>query len=614
LLPNLTSIDWLIILLYLFSAIAIGLTYRSSIKTSSNFLQTVRTLPTWICALAFIAASLGSQEIIAFGAAGARYGLRAALFFSLGAIPAMIFAALYMMPIYYGSAARTVPEYLRLRFDPKTGVLNACTFSVSSISSAGISLYVVARLFQTLHVFDPLFYANGWPLQGIFTFSVLLPAAVVLAYVLFAGLAGAMVNQVVQFFLMVASFLPVVLIGLKNIGGWGGLKASLSAPGLLEQNAPHHAGAIGTAAICFSFGLLVTAGRWTTDFRILQAAMAAKNIESARRIPLFSAAVRLLLPLLLILPGAIAIGLPTPHSTTIVRNENGAIYHEITVVPPEAAAGRGLVPARIDTATGKPQLDAAGNTLLNYDRSTPNMLMHFLPTGLLGLGMAALLASLMGGLASSVTAFNSVIICDIYQSCFRKAAGDKHYLAVARWAAVTAILLSIGVAYALNGFSNIGSHGIEFNNVLYPLLLVFSIVSAPQFATFLLGMFTKRATGHGAFAGLIAGTAAALLHHGLTLPIDSNPGINGGWIAVAHRYPGFIAQCFATAILGFAANIIIAFAVSLCTQAKPEPELMNLVYLLSTRPGDSTQPRWKRPETIGAVILLAGVVLGIFLV
>jgi SSS family solute:Na+ symporter len=240
------------------------------------------------------------------------------------------------------------------------------------------------------------------------------------------------------------------------------------------------------------------------------------------------------------------------------------------------------------------------------------MLMHFLPTSLLGLGLAALLASLMSGLAAGVTAFNAVFTFDLYQSYIRKNAVDKHYLAVARWAAVAAILLSIGTAYALTGFSNTGTHDVAFNGILYLLLLVFSLANTPQFATFLLGMFTKRATGHGAFAGLAAGTAAALLHHGLTLSIDAQPGLYGGWIAVVHRYPGVIAQCFATAILAFTVNLLVASAVSRYTRTKPEPELKNLVHSLSARPGVSTLPKWKRPEAIAVAILLAAIALGLF--
>jgi solute:Na+ symporter, SSS family len=610
-LPNIAAVDWLIILLYFFCVLAIGLSLRANVKTSKDFLQAGRVLPEWVCAVAFIAASLGSQEVIAMGATGAKYGFRSALCFSLGAIPAILFAAVFMMPLYYGSGARTVPEFLRLRFDQKTHLLNACLFLVATVLSAGVSLYLMARLLQILQVFDPLFYSFGLPRQGAFTFCILLSAAVVLAYVVFAGLAGVMVNQVLQFLLLVAGFLPMVWIGLKNIGGWTGLKASVSAASPQAWNGMAHGGAASTAALGFVLGLVLSAGYWLTDFRVLQMAMAAKNAESARRIPLFAAAARLLLPFLLILPGAIAIGLPTPHSTTMVRNENGAIYHEITVVPREAAEGRGLVPARIDSVKGDLLLDAAGHPLLNYDLATPNLLLHLLPTGLLGLGVAALLASLMSGLAASIAAASAVFTCDVYESCIRKAAGDGHSLAVGRWAAVGGVLLPVGVAYAVSGLSGAASSGAA-PDVLAALLLVFSLANAPQLATFLLGMFTKRTTGHGAFAGLFAGTAAALLHHGLTLPIDASPGLHGGWIAVLHRYPGFIAQCFWTAILAFAVNLIVAAAVSFCTQAAPEAELAGLVHSLTPHP--EVKVLWKRPGVMASGILLATIVLALFFV
>jgi SSS family solute:Na+ symporter len=617
-LPNLASTDWLILLIYFFCVLAFGFSLRRNMKTSGDFFQAGRALPVWICALAFIAAGLGSQELVAMGAAGARYGFQAAACFSLGAIPALLFTGLYMMPLYYGSGARSVPEYLGLRFDPKTRLLNACAFVVITLAGAGISLYLMARIFQVLRVFDPLFYAWGWPRQGIFTFSILLPAVIVLIYVLFAGLAGTMVNQALQFVLIVAGFLPMVLIGLKNIGGFSGLKASIPAAQFQDWNGQAHAGSIGVhvIALCLLLGFVFGAGRWTTDFRILQTAMAAKNIESARRVPLFAAAVRLFLPFLLILPGTIAIGLPTPQTTTVVRSENGIIYHEITVVPRDAAEGRGLVQARLDPVTGSPLLDPAGHTILNYEMSTPNMLMRFLPTGLLGLGLTALLASLMSSLAAGLTAFNTVFTCDLYQSCIRKAAPDRHYLAVGRWAAVGGILSSIGVAYAILGFNHPGSHGIAldtspFDNILGALLLVFSLVNAPQLATFLLGMFSKRSTGHGAFWGLAAGIAAALLHHGLTLAVDAHPGLQGGWIAVLHTYPGFVAQCFWTAIFGFTANLVVASAVSLSTQPKPEAELAGLVHSLT--PQRTRIPWWKRPEALAAAILLAAIALSLIL-
>jgi SSS family solute:Na+ symporter len=603
-LPNLVPTDWLIVLLSLFCVLAVGVLLRPSIKTSRDFLQAGRALPGWVCTVAFIAAGLGWQELIAMGAAGAKYGFRTALYFSLGAVPAMLLAGLYMMPLYYGSGARTVPEYLRLRFDQKTRVLQAGVFAVATILSGGISLFLMARLFQALGTFETLFYANGWPRQGIFLFCVILSAGAVLVYVLLAGLAGTMVNQVVQFMLIVAAFLPVSLMGLKSIGGWSGLKALVPAGIPQGAGGLAGAGALGAAGVGLLLGVVFSAGRWTTDFRILQAAMAAKDLQTARRIPLVTAAVRLLLPFLLVLPGAIAMRLPTPQNTTVVRNENGAIYHEITVVPREAAEGQGLVPARLDPATGALQHDAGGKPVLNFDRAAPNLLMHFLPTGLLGLGVAALLASLMSGLGAGVMALSAVFTIDLYPACVRKEAGEARLLAVGRWAVVGGILSYISVAYGCLRLN------IAVDNVLYPLLLIVSLVGAPQLATFLLGMYTRRATGHSAFAGLAAGSIAALLHYGLTLPDGVARGFYGGWIAVAHRYAGLMVQCVWTAALGFSANLVVAAAVSFGTKARPEKELKGLVYALAPRA--EIQVWWKRPEVMAGVVLIGAMVLGLW--
>ena len=598
--PNFSSTDWLILLLYLFSVLAVGILLRGKIKNGRDYFQAGRALPVWICALAFVAASLGCQEVIAMGATGARFGFRAALLFSLGAIPALLLAGLVMMPVYYGSGARTVPEYLGLRFDRKTRVLNAFTFSVMTLGSAGVSLYLMARLIQSLGIFDPMFYVNGWPHEGIFIFCVLLPAGVVLVYVLLAGMTGAMIGQVLQFVLIAAGFVPMVIAGLKNVGGWNGVKAALPA---VSEHSAYLSGAGPSLLVWVVLGFVFGAGRWTTDFRILQTAMAAKNLESARRIPVIAAGLRLLIPFVLILPGAIAIGLPTPHSTTVVREENGAIFHEMTVVPADEAQGQGLVAARVDAVSGKPLLDARGHVLLNYDRATPAMLIHFLPMGLLGFGLTALLASLMSGLAASITAFDAVFACDIYGVCMKKDAGDGRALAVGRWAALGGTVVSIGVAYAISGLAGRG-----LSNVMDTLLLVFSLVTAPQLATFLMGMFSRRATGHGAFAGLAAGSAAALLHYGMTLPTDASAGLEGGWIAIVHRYPGFIAECFWTGIIGFSVNLIVASVVSACTEAKPAEELKGMVHSLT--PKRAIAVWWKGPEAMAAAILLAAVAIG----
>jgi SSS family solute:Na+ symporter len=603
---NLTAVDWLIMLLYFVFVLGIGFALRRHMKTSKDFFQAGRALPAWICGLAFISANLGAQEVIGMGASGAKYGLETAHFYGIGAIPAMIFVGIFMMPFYYGSKARSVPEFLRMRFDEKTRALNACTFAVMTLFSSGISMYAMARLIQVLHVFDGLFHALGWAPEGIFTFSIVLSALIVLLYIFLGGLTSAIYNEVLQFFLMIAGFLPLVLIGLRNIGGWNGLKASVPVAYMHEWKGAMHASTnpmgIDIIGVGMGLGFVLGAGYWCTDFLVIQRAMASKDMESARRVPLIAAVPKMLFPFLVILPGLLAIGLPTPRTTTIEHTVNGAIVRETTVVSPQAAEGRGLVPAKINPVTGKAMLTASGQPLLDYDMATPNMLLHFFPTGILGLGLTALLASFMSGMAGNVTAFNTVFTYDLYQSYIHKNASDRHYLAVGRWATVGGVLLSIATAYA----------AINFNNIMDTLQLVFSFVNAPLFATFLLGMFWKRATGHGAFSGLIAGTAAAMLHHGLTLPIEALPGIHGGWITVLHHYPSDMAQNFYGAIFAFSTNFIVCVVVSLLTKPRPEAELVGLVHSLTPKPPRSSIVWWKRPEALAVAVLLGAVALNIF--
>jgi SSS family solute:Na+ symporter len=464
----------------------------------------------------------------------------------------------------------------------------------------------MARLIQALHVFDGLFHALGWAPEGIFTFSIVLSAAIVLLYIFLGGLTSAIYNEVLQFFLIIAGFLPLVLIGLRNIGGWSGLKASVPIAYMHEWKGVAHASTnpmgIEIIGLGMGLGFVLGSGYWCTDFLVIQTAMASKNMESARRVPLIAAVPKMLFPFLVILPGILAIGLPTPHTTTVVRNVNGAIIHETTVVSPQVEQGRGLVPAKINPVTGKPMLTASGQPLLDYDMATPNMLLHFFPTGILGLGLTALLASFMSGMAGNVTAFNTVFTYDLYQSYIRKGASDRHYMAVGRWATVGGILFSIATAYA----------AINFNNIMDTLQLVFSFVNAPLFATFLLGMFWKRATGHGAFAGLIAGTSAAMLHHGLTLPIEARTGIHGGWITVLHHYPSDMAQNFWGAIFAFCTNFIVAVVVSLATRPRPEAELVGLVHSLTPKPARSHIAWWKRPEALAVAVLVGAIAINIF--
>lgn len=593
-------------LLYFVFVLGIGFALKRYMKTSKDFFQAGRALPAWICGLAFISANLGAQEVIGMGASGAKYGLETAHFYGIGAIPAMIFVGIFMMPFYYGSKARSVPEFLRLRFDEKTRALNACSFAVMTVFSSGISMYAMARLIQVLHVFDGLFRVLGWNPDGIFTFSIVLSAVIVLLYIFLGGLTSAIYNEVLQFFLIIAGFLPLVLLGLKNIGGWAGLKASVPVAYMHEWKGVMHASTnpmgIDIIGLGMGLGFVLGSGYWCTDFLVIQTAMASKDMESARRVPLIAAIPKMFFPFLVILPGLLAIGLPTPRTTTVTHVENGVIIHETQIVPEQVAEGRGIIPAKVNPLTGKLMLDASGKPLLDYDMATPNMLLHYFPTGILGLGLTALLASFMSGMAGNVTAFNTVFTYDLYQSYIHKGASDRHYLSVGRWATVGGILLSICTAYA----------AINFNNIMDTLQLVFSFVNAPLFATFLLGMFWKRATGHGAFAGLITGTAAAMLHHGLTLPIEALPGIHGGWIAVLHHYPSDMAQNFYGAIWAFSVNFIVTVVVSLLTRPHPESELVGLVHSLTPKPSHSHLAWWKRPEALAVAILLVAVGINIF--
>ncbi len=595
-------------LLYFVFVLGIGFALKRFMKTSKDFFQAGRALPAWICGLAFISANLGAQEVIGMGASGAKYGIATSHFYWIGAIPAMIFVGVFMMPFYYGSKARSVPEFLRLRFDEKTRAYNACSFAVMTVFSSGISMYAMARLIQTLHVFDPLFLKMNMPVGWIFHFAIIISALIVLGYIFLGGLTSAIYNEVLQFFLIVAGFLPLVWVGLKNVGGWSGLKASLPAAYTHSWRGMEHAqtNPLGVEwfGLAMGLGFVLSFGYWCTDFLVIQTAMASDSEESARRVPLIAAIPKMFFPFLVILPGLIAIA--TPAMTQHAMNQAPTLNAPAT---PQAAndlsdptkLGKGLIPAKVDPVNGKVMTDGHGHALLDYDLAIPNMLLHYFPTGILGLGLTALLASFMSGMAGNVTAFNTVWTYDLYQSYIHKNASDAHYLKMGRWATVGGILLSMVTAYIAVGF----------NNIMDTLQLVFSFVNAPLFATFLLGMFWKRTTGHGAFTGLVSGTVAAILHHGLTLPSDAHPGIHGGWIAVVHHYPSEMAQNFWTAIWAFSVNFVVTVLVSLMTKPRPEPELVGLVYSLTPKPAEHHMAWYARPKVIAVGLIALLVVLNL---
>jgi SSS family solute:Na+ symporter len=592
---NLTIIDWLLMLVYFAFVLGIGFVLKRRVKTSSDFFLAGRAIPAWVCGLAFISANLGAQEVIGMAASGAKYGIVTSHFYWVGAIPAMVFVGIFMMPFYYGSRARSVPEYLRLRFDEKTRGLNAISFAIMTVFSSGISMYAMARLIQSLHILDAPFGLMGIPLHWAFHVSVVFSALIVLVYIFLGGLSSAIYNEVLQFFLIVAGFIPLVWLGLKNVGGWSGLVRTLPA-GYVHSwkgmgNAHTNPLGVEWFGLVMGLGFVLSFGYWCTDFLVVQRAMAADSMNAARRTPLIAAIPKMFFPFLVILPGLIAVALPTMKTV-----ETSSGHAQVANIEAE-----GIIPPKLD-GTGRPILDNEGKVVLDYDLAIPNMLLHYFPTGILGLGLTALLASFMSGMAGNVTAFNTVWTYDIYQSYVRPNAPDQHYLLVGRLATVFGIVLSVLAAYAAT----------RFNNIMDMLQLVFAFVNAPLFATFLLGMFWKRTTGHGAFLGLIAGTVAAALHHGLTLPSGATPGIKGGWLGImTHHYPSEMAQNFWTAIWAWMACFVVTILVSMGTRPRPESELRGLVYSL-TEHSSEVEPKWyQRPALLAFVVMAITVMLNV---
>ena len=598
-------IDYLIILIYFAFVIGIGFVLKNFAKTSTDFFLSGRSIPAWITGLAFISANLGAQEVIGMGASGAKYGIATSHFYWIGAIPAMVFVGIFMMPFYYGSRARSVPEYLKLRFDEKTRGLNAISFAGMTVFSSGVSMYAMGKLLQLL---------LGWD----FTVSVLLSAGIVLVYTYLGGLTSAIYNEVLQFFLIVAGFVPLVFLGLRDVGGADGLYRRLADvsssrgfdPGALSHSWQHMGApaenpmGVEAFGLVMGLGFVLSFGYWCTDFLVVQRAMAADSMNSARRTPLIAAFPKMLFPFLVILPGMIAISVtdrPTmlPAHLRCAAEQSGPAA---AGAPTAANSWEGIVPPKIDDKTCQPIVGTDGRVAVDYDLATPMMLMHYFPSGILGLGLCALMASFMSGMAGNTTAFNTVWTYDIYQSYINKHASDEHYLRMGRAATVFGILISVAAAYVAQ----------QFNNIMDLLQLVFAFVNAPLFATFMLGMFWKRATGHGAFVGLVSGTLAAAVHHGLTLPAGAAVGFKGGFIgSVLHTYPSEMAQNFWTAIFAWTTCFIVTILVSMVTAPRPEGELKGLVYSLTPRPRDEGVPLYRQPGPLAIVVLLATIVLNI---
>jgi solute:Na+ symporter, SSS family len=435
-----------------------------------------------------------------------------------------------------------------------------------TVFSSGISMYAMGLLLNLL---------LGWD----FNISMWVCAGIVLAYIWSGGLTSAIYNEVLQFFLIVFGFLPLVLLGLHDVGGWTGLQAGLARVATSQGYAPgawseswKYMGSTTTNpmgvewfGMVMGLGFVLSFGYWCTDFLIIQRAMAAESMSAARRTPLIATLPKMLFPFLVILPGMIAI----------------ALAHG-------AGSGDFALPSKPDGA-------------LNYDLVIPMMLGRYFPSGMLGLGLTALIASFMSGMAGNVTAFNTVFTNDIYAPYINSRASDAHYLWVGRAATVVGVLLSLMTAYLVA----------EYNNINDVLQLVFAFINAPLFATFLLGMFWKRTNGHGAFFGLLSGTLAAAVHHGLSVPAHAMAGVKGGWIAVVHHYPSEMAMNFWTAIFAWTTCFVMTIVVSLATRAPAGKDLTGLVYSETERVVDRHEIWYRRPAVLGVIALAGALVLNI---
>ncbi|MDR2887619.1 MAG: sodium:solute symporter family protein [Bacteroidales bacterium] len=560
-------IDYLIMIIYFLFVLGIGWMLRKFMKNANAFLEAGRLMPAWVAGLAFISTNLGALEVMGMTGSSMKYGMMTTHFYWVGAIPAMIFLAIFMMPFYYGSRARSVPEFLKLRYDEKTRGLNAILFALMTILASGISMYALAILMENV---------LGWD----FNLSLWVSALIVLGYTYLGGLSSAIYNEVLQFFIIVLGLLPLVFLSLKDVGGWFGLKERLAQIAVSGNLAPDaytatwkYSGAatanpfgVEWFGILFGLGFVLSFGYWCTNFLIVQRAFAAESKSAAQRVPLIGALPKMFIPFLIIIPGIISLVLFNGHS-------------------PQFAAG-------FPMADGKPI----------YDYTIIMLLKHYLPAGVLGLGITALLASFMSGMAGNVSAFNTVWTYDIYQSYIRKPAGDeeadgKHYLKVGRVATVAGILLSIASAYIAS----------KFGNIMDFLQTIFSMINAPLFAVIFLGMFWKKTTGHAAFTGLLAGFVMALLHHGLTVPEGATTLFKGGWLATLHTYPVEMAQNFWTAIIAFSVSMAVTAGLTFVTpQTKSENELRGLVYSLTPRESaDTSLPWYERPAGLA---LLVGII------
>ena len=531
---RLDFVDYVLIFLYFATVLGVGFAARRSIRTSVDFFLSGRSLPAWVTGLAFVSANLGALEIMGMAANGAQYGIMTTHYYWIGAVPAMVFLGIVMMPFYYGSRVRSVPEYLRLRFNHPTHLLNAITFAVAQMLIAGVNLYALALVMQAL---------LGWPLWT----SIALGAFIVLAYITVGGLSSAIYNEVLQFFVILAGLIPIVVIGLVKVGGIDGLfdkvrDTALGEPGLhawADTGSTDNPLGAHWFGIVFGLGFVLSFGYWTTNFAEVQRALSAKNMSAARRTPIIAAYPKMFIPLLTIIPGLIAL---------------------VTIDGLGAESGD-----------------------LQYNNAIPLLMRDLLPNGVQGVAVTGLLASFMAGMAANVSGFNTVFTYDIWQTYIRKDRPDDYYIRVGRIATIAGVCVGIGTAFIAAGFSNIMNY----------IQALFSVFNAPLFATFIIGMFWKRMSPLAGFWSLLAGTVVALGTYLL-------------YLADVLKFNSDLSESFWGAGLAFVTVAIVAIVVTPATRPRPDEDLQGLVYGTADVGELDAADRvwWRNPVLLGLVAVV----------
>jgi SSS family solute:Na+ symporter len=557
-----TWLDYLLVAIYFGFVLGIGVMARRSVSDSIDFFLSGRSLPAWVTGLAFISANLGAVEIMGMSANGAQLGLPTFHYFWVGAVPAMLFLGVVMMPFYYGSKVRSVPEFMFRRFGTGAHLVNAISFAVAQLLIAGVNLALLAGIVRAL---------LGWPIWV----SLIVAGAVVLSYITLGGLSAAIYNEVLQFFVIVASLLPLTLIGLHRVGGWDGLTDKITAasegaasasdapPAAQQLNAwPGQALSgfdsplLSVIGIVFGLGFVLSFGYWTTNFVEVQRAMASDSISAARKTPIIGAFPKMFVPFIVIVPGMVSAVLVAE----MIELKDG----------------------------GTPTGGASGD--VTYNDALLLLMRDVLPNGLLGLAIAGLLAAFMAGMAANISAFNTVFSYDLWQRYIRKDHSDDYYLRIGRLATVGATVIAIFTAQIALGYDNVMNY----------LQTLFGFFNAPLFATFILGMFWKRMTPTAGWVGLVAGTLSAVA-------VDRTAA--AGVFELSGQGVAFLA-----ASVAFVVDIVLSIVVSLVTKPKPAAELRGLVYSETPRedrtdPNEASYPWYRRTAPLAGIALAMVIVL-----